>query len=327
MNISLQLIELPDNEQVVSRQITLPNSGGTIGRSYECTVQLPDHSCTLSRVHIEITPLKVGGFQVTDRSVNGCQVNGVDLGQGQSVKLNDGDNIRIGGYLMLVSNMDELFSSGSNHQDSSSRSTNLRDSSQSFDFESVMEEPTEAFFSVNEISAAEHESEPEDFAFSHANAMGEDLYAYDPFDDGDVLSMVEDEPTPQGDVIMFSERTEKENEKSDENALTLANRSQVQKLDTSIARLTQLVEHQQTALGAAIDRERLFSCIEVTLDKFLDEFNPQALEDEFNDYISGWGNKDKKYWSLYKKQFMRKQKKKEFKRQFTALLMDELREK
>ena len=110
MNISFQLIELPENEQVVSRQISLPSSGGTIGRSYECTVQLPDMSRTLSRVHIEVLPHSEGGFQVIDRSANGAQVNGVFLGAGQSAKVSDGDSIRIGGYLLLVSDMQELFS-------------------------------------------------------------------------------------------------------------------------------------------------------------------------------------------------------------------------
>ncbi|GAK88090.1 uncharacterized protein ImpI/VasC [Vibrio ponticus] len=326
MNISFQLVELPENEQVLSRQITLPSSGGTIGRSYECTIQLPDHSCTLSRVHVEISPLKDGGFQLIDRSVNGCQVNGVDLGVGQSIKLNDGDNVRIGGYLMLVSNMDELFSDVA-HSEKRRVGNSDKDvvKNAEFSFDSVIEEPTEAFFANDIESITPEKTRIDAVTFSSENVFSEDAYAYDPFEEDDELSMLAAENESSGNVVMVTEH--QVSAESSDPGITLSNDLQLQALDTSIERLNQLVKHQQTSLTAAIDRERLFSCIEVTLDKFLADFNPEALEDEFNDYISGWGNKDKKYWSLYKKQFMRKQQKSEFKRQFTALLMEELREK
>ncbi|GAL18381.1 uncharacterized protein ImpI/VasC [Vibrio maritimus] len=325
MDISFQLIELPENEQVMSRQITLPSEGGTIGRSYECTVQLPDLSRTLSRVHIEVRPHSEGGFQIIDRSVNGCQVNGVELGVGQSLKLNDGDNIRIGGYLMLVSDMDELFAEASNNGSASQNTEGLfSEKRDSFDFDSVMEEPTEAIFS-QEVSSNSSFKQEEVEAFSSENVIGEDIYSYDPFEDDDELAMDLSSSDSKDNIVMI---TEHQNEPlADDHSVTVANGSQIQALDSSIDRLTKLVEHQQSTVTAAIDRERLFSCIEVTLDKFLDDFNPNSLEEEFDDYITGWGNKDKKYWSLYKKQFMRKQQKSEFKRQFTALLMEELREK
>ncbi|WP_394151100.1 FHA domain-containing protein [Vibrio maritimus] len=325
MDISFQLIELPENEQVMSRQITLPSEGGTIGRSYECTVQLPDLSRTLSRVHVEVRPHSEGGFQIIDRSVNGCQVNGVELGVGQSLKLNDGDNIRIGGYLMLVSDMDELFAEGSTNSSSQQNTEGqFSEKRDTFDFDSVMEEPTEAIF-AQDVSSSSSFKQKEVEAFSSENVVGEDIYSYDPFEDDDDLAMDLSSSDSKDNIVMI---TEHQNEPvADDHSVTVANGSQIQALDSSIDRLTKLVEHQQSTVTAAIDRERLFSCIEVTLDKFLDDFNPSSLEEEFDDYITGWGNKDKKYWSLYKKQFMRKQQKSEFKRQFTALLMEELREK
>lgn len=325
MNISFQLIELPENEQVMSRQISLPSGGGTIGRSYECTVQLPDLSRTLSRVHIEIRPHSEGGFQIIDRSVNGCQVNGVELGVGQSAKLNDGDSIRIGGYLMLVSDMDELFSDSSTATKSSATtSSESAEHRTAFDFDSVMEEPTEATFTHDQ--SATLSTEPKDIdTFSADNVIGEDIYTYDPFEENDDFALDLSDGDSKDDIVMVSEHTHES--VKDEHAVTIANGSQIQALDSSIDRLTKLVEHQQSTLTASIDRDRLISCIEVTLDKFLADFNPNSLEEEFNDYISGWGNRDKKYWALYKKQFMRKQQKSEFKRQFTALLLEELREK
>jgi len=325
MNISFQLIELPENEQVVSRQISLPSSGGTIGRSYECTVQLPDMSRTLSRVHIEVLPHSEGGFQVIDRSANGAQVNGVLLGAGQSAKVSDGDSIRIGGYLLLVSDMQELFSKEAKPKASEPAHVPLDEPV--FDFAGVIEEPAATVFGA-ESSAYNDIEEAIDTAssFSADNVAGEDVYAYDPFEEDDLLNITLDEKSNREPIIMADEPSSL-NHSSQETGVTLSNGSQIQALDSSIDRLNQIVEHQQSALTAAVDRERLVSCIETTLDKFLADFNPQHLESEFNDYLSGWGSKEKKYWGLYKKQFARKQDRGEFKRNFTAMLLEELRDK
>ncbi|KAB0288290.1 FHA domain-containing protein [Vibrio fortis] len=328
MNISFQLIELPENEQVVSRQISLPSSGGTIGRSYECTVQLPDMSRTLSRVHIEVLPHSEGGFQVIDRSANGAQVNGVFLGAGQSAKVSDGDSIRIGGYLLLVSDMQELFSKEAKPETSEPIHTPLDEPV--FDFAGVIEEPAATVFGAESTAFNEIEEAIDTASsFSADNVAGEDVYAYDPFEEDDLLNIKLDEKSSSEPIIMADEPSSRNssNKSSQETGVTLSNGSQIQALDSSIERLNQIVEHQQSALTAAVDRERLVSCIETTLDKFLADFNPQHLESEFNDYLSGWGSKEKKYWGLYKKQFARKQDRGEFKRNFTAMLLEELRDK
>ncbi|GAL15266.1 uncharacterized protein ImpI/VasC [Vibrio astriarenae] len=262
-----------------------------------------------------------------DRSVNGSQVNGVDLGVGQSSRINDGDSVRIGGYLMLVSNLSELFVETTNSRRHPEQQTpNGKDSFDEdiFSFDSVMEEPTEAIFSSEAQTKISKEPFEDAEAFSAESAFGEDVYTYDPFEEDDHLSLNLDD-SKESEVVMLEEHPLKS--RVNDQSVTLSNRAQVNALDSTIERLSSLVERQQSALTASVDRERLFECIEVTLDKFLTEFNPESLEDEFDDYISGWGNKDKKYWSLYKKLFVRKQQKKEFKRQFTALLMEELREK
>ncbi|UJF17208.1 FHA domain-containing protein [Vibrio sp. SS-MA-C1-2] len=55
MTISFQLIEIPESEQVLARQVTLPENGGTLGRGFDCDIQLPDFSKHVSRVHAEIS--------------------------------------------------------------------------------------------------------------------------------------------------------------------------------------------------------------------------------------------------------------------------------
>lgn len=328
MNISFQLIELPENEQVVSRQISLPSSGGTIGRSYECTVQLPDMSRTLSRVHIEVLPHSEEAFKLSIAARHGAQVNGVFLGAGQSAKVSDGDSIRIGGYLLLVSDMQELFSKEAKPETSEPIHTPLDEPV--FDFAGVIEEPAATVFGAESTAFNEIEEAIDTASsFSADNVAGEDVYAYDPFEEDDLLNITLDEKSSSDPIIMADEPSPRNssNKISQETGVTLSNGSQIQALDSSIERLNQIVEHQQSALTAAVDRERLVSCIETTLDKFLADFNPQHLESEFNDYLSGWGSKEKKYWGLYKKQFARKQDRGEFKRNFTAMLLEELRDK
>ncbi len=109
--------------------------------------------------------------------------------------------------------------------------------------------------------------------------------------------------------------------------MTVSDHRQIESLENSIEQLSSMLKQQQLSVAGGIDRERLMTCIESTLEKFLDNFNPSHLEEEFNDYLSGWGNKDKKYWALYKKQFQRKTERREFSRQFSSLLFEALREK
>jgi hypothetical protein len=199
-----------------------------------------------------------------------------------------------------------------------------------FDFAGVIEEPAATVFGAESTAFNEIEEAIDTASsFSADNVAGEDVYAYDPFEEDDLLNITLDEKSSSDPIIMADEPSPRNssNKSSQETGVTLSNGSQIQALDSSIERLNQIVEHQQSALTAAVDRERLVSCIETTLDKFLADFNPQHLESEFNDYLSGWGSKEKKYWGLYKKQFARKQDRGEFKRNFTAMLLEELRDK
>jgi hypothetical protein len=66
-------------------------------------------------------------------------------------------------------------------------------------------------------------------------------------------------------------------------------------------------------------------CIDKAVDRFLEDLEPDHMEDVFNDYLTGWGNRDKKYWKLYRKNFIRKQERREFHRSFSALFLEELR--
>lgn len=323
MSLSLQLVELPENEQVASRQITIPNSGGTIGRSFDCTVQLPDFDRSLSRVHAEIVLTPKGIYQIVDRSTNGVFVNGRLLGKGVKHELSDGDNIKMGAYTLLVSDIESLFASKEEDLDVASASPFADHDSDLFDIKNL---ETDTFSSNDGFLQAESDyggipdQQRKRLDFSKENVLNSDVFGYDPFDevhDGIVMK----------DKVSEGAASFEEVDPEMKPIQRVSHSNEVSELQDSVTRLKQIVEQQQSALSSSIAHERLMACLEVSLNKFLDELNPDLLEQEFNEYISGWGSKDKKYWKLYKKQFSRKQDKGEYYRQFYSILFEEFRGK
>lgn len=322
MSISLQLVELPKNEQVISRQISLPDTGGTIGRSFDCTIQLPDFDRTLSRVHAEVVVSPKGEHQLVDRSTNGVYVNGRLLGKGGKHNLSDGDSIKMGAYTLLVSDIESLFA----QEDIPI----LEDSFEGVDVElfDVKNLEMEASSTLDSVfSQNKHapvlDQEKKTATFSKNNVVEDDLFGYDPFEamqDNLQMRDFNSEDDSIDDVIEFKSKH------MEVSAYSETENEERRALRDSVVRLNRIVEQQNT-LSSSIAHERLMSCLESTFEKFLAELNPIHLEEEFSDYLSGWGAKDKKYWSLYKKQFLRKQEKGEYYRQFYALLFEELRDK
>lgn len=328
MTISFQIIDLPEDEQIGSRQVSLPVSGGTLGRSFECTIQLPDFQRTLSRVHADIQPHPKGGYQIIDRSTNGVFVNDVLVGKGESQRLSDGDRIVIGAYTLLVSDMDALLTRAPQPSDDNETASLNGAADSPFAASAVLDDSQDTAFGfahLDEIQDAVQDETP----FSTENVLGDDLYGYDPFEDDErwVLEQSQSEDTTEQIVLMPEATQFNDNNHAPQHSVMVSDHRQIESLENSIEQLSSMLKQQQLSVAGGIDRERLMTCIESTLDKFLDNFNPSHLEEEFNDYLFGWGNKDKKYWALYKKQFQRKTERREFSRQFSSLLFEALREK
>ncbi|PSW21404.1 FHA domain-containing protein [Photobacterium sanctipauli] len=332
MTISFQLIDIPDNEQVDSRQVSLPASGGTLGRSYECTIQLPDFNRTLSRIHAEIRPHPLGGYQVIDRSINGLLVNDVLQGKGVNQKISDGDKIKLGGYTLLVSDIDALFNSDSGENSHSRKDkpdavfNNPEASTSAFNFSRVDEDFQDIALAINSHVKLKDdiEAKKQTAPFSSEDVLADDVFGYDPFDDEEEWQ-TESKQAQSDHVVMLEEDAEPILPSSQ--ALTIADNEHADELRDSLNRLNAIIEQQERSLSASIDRERLVASIEATLERFLEHLNPAQLEDEYDDYITGWGNKDKKYWALYKKQFQRKHERRDFYRLFSSILFEELSEK
>ena len=91
------------NGQAPARPIEarFDKAGGTIGRADTNRLVLPDTLRHVSRVHARIV-FRAGGFEGIDQGDNPIDVNGAPLGQGKAAALRNGDQVRIGGYVIGV---------------------------------------------------------------------------------------------------------------------------------------------------------------------------------------------------------------------------------
>ncbi len=92
------------NEQALDAAISAQfgPAGGTIGRSPDCTLSLPDPSKIISRTHA-IVVQRNGAYAIRDQGTTvPVIVNGRQVGRGREVRLAHGDSIRIAGYAMTV---------------------------------------------------------------------------------------------------------------------------------------------------------------------------------------------------------------------------------
>ena len=100
MIITLKAVSL--NEQALSQPITarFDVSGGTIGRADHSTLALPDPERFISRIQAEV--VFVGGDFIIRNvgAANPITVAGRTLANGETAPLRDGDQVRLGGYLL-----------------------------------------------------------------------------------------------------------------------------------------------------------------------------------------------------------------------------------
>ena len=75
--------------------------GGTIGRADNNQLVLPDPERTISRVHARVV-FRGGAYTVVDNGSNPISVNGAVVGAGREQPLAVGDELQIGGYLLVA---------------------------------------------------------------------------------------------------------------------------------------------------------------------------------------------------------------------------------
>ena len=318
MSINIQLVEIPENEQVSIRQLALPSSGGTIGRAYNCTVQLPDFHKSLSRVHAQVVIGAKGNYQVVNKSTNGMQINDKEIMPGKYQDIADGDVWKIGGYLLLITDLSTL---GTDDYDLQS--------------EPIEELKTEPLFSVDEFDVMDAEVFDTDRLNMRA---GLDDSSYETGEIGNFSMDSDLSVTDSGfsaekalDTVQLGidpfEHEQMQQSSFDNEPLTIeGNNTSADAMAKNLQHLTTLIA-QQNSQSDPYSYDILMQCIQNSMDKFIEEMAPEYLEEMFNGYITGWGSRDKKYWQLYKKQFERKLARREFHRQFESIFMEELRGK
>lgn len=100
----LSIEVLSYNEQALDTALgaTFGSAGGTIGRSPDATLRLPDPDKIISRTHA-IVVQRDGAFAIRDQGTTvPVIVNGRQVGRGREVTLAHGDSLRIAGYAMSV---------------------------------------------------------------------------------------------------------------------------------------------------------------------------------------------------------------------------------
>ena len=75
--------------------------GGTIGRADTNQLVLPDPDRQISRVHAQVV-YRSGSFAIVDRGSNPISVNGRPVGSGREMAIKEGDEVRIGGFVLAV---------------------------------------------------------------------------------------------------------------------------------------------------------------------------------------------------------------------------------
>src|SRR5215475_14068846 len=89
----------PLDRELVAR---FQETGGSIGRGETNTLVLADPERFISRTHATIA-FQAGGYLITDTGTkNPVVVNGRPLGSGSQARLGDGDQIKIGDYILQV---------------------------------------------------------------------------------------------------------------------------------------------------------------------------------------------------------------------------------
>ncbi len=84
------------------REASFDSAGGTIGRSENNKLYLPDPERHVSRIHAKVM-FRDGQFSVADQGSNPVLLNGRPIGHGMTAPLGDGDLLAIGEYVIRVS--------------------------------------------------------------------------------------------------------------------------------------------------------------------------------------------------------------------------------
>ncbi|MCE0557531.1 MULTISPECIES: FHA domain-containing protein [unclassified Motilimonas] len=318
MTLSIHLIKVPAEETLSARVVHLPANGGTIGRSPDANVFLPDHSQMISRLHAEIS-LHNGGYQLIDKSTNATLINDKKILKGRPYLLNDGDVIQVVNYTMLVSTLNSA----------PTVAPTQAEESDPFSHPFALDLADDDIDFLEQVDAnPDASNNTEQHLFSAQGVFSDDPFNSDPFADFSQDEMPDEAylaPDTASDNITSSQK-ENNAEPASQQYFPIQGAEQ-DNLSERVDQLLSLTEENQRFLqNPQLQHQMLFEVLEETLDQFLDEFSPSHLESLFADFVSGglFSNKEKKYWRIYRSHFNKRQNKGDYRRQFKALFMENM---
>jgi type VI secretion system FHA domain protein len=101
MSLTLTVLSFKNQPINEVNTVSIGNDGGSIGRSGDNTLVLPDTEKFVSRHHATISE-ENGCYYVTDTSLSGITINGQDVLHNATERLDDGTRLRIGEYEITV---------------------------------------------------------------------------------------------------------------------------------------------------------------------------------------------------------------------------------
>lgn len=319
MAITIQLTEVPANETVASRVFTLAKAGGDFGTAFDCTIQLPDRSGQVAGCHGRFVATR-SGMCVESIAENPIYINGKLLASGRAARIEDGTMLKIGDYVLLVSQLAEAQPPEPEIQlqpeptQQAARFNLVDDDDDMLDFM-----PTAKVANQNVQPSEQADSTAH---FANNGVLMDDPFGDDPFADEEINL----DPIANAAQMDADEDLAVELEPDIDN---ISLRTNTQNSPTNDGQMTQLVSLLENQVQQANQQQQLlYQAIDETLEQFLHEFSPQHLEEEFSDYGKPlFGRKDKRYWRLYRNLFSRRMKKGDYQRIFKAMLLEKMQEK
>ena len=307
MTLSLQVLKIPDDEVLAQREFYSDDTEISIGRDFTCTVTLPDSTASLSRTHFVIRKKTDGTYSISDMSTNGTLINEKMMGRGTVLTLNDGDLIQLGSYRLLIGLM---------------TMNKVNENVTRVDIENI---PTpdstfgeEVDLSSNQAILAGDDAytEPEmaQRGFSRTEVPLTPELMHDPFDEGPKIK--ESETGQYSDVDVKPRHFESI---VPEEVLDSPSTLPVKQ------KLPYFHQNNRYDLDESRSQNMLAEAIPKAFERLLEELDPNSLEKEYNDYVSGWLNVKKRFWQIHKKHFRRKKEDGTYLRLYMAYVAEEIR--
>ena len=298
MTLSIQLIQIPASEAAPQREFFLNGTEFKIGRDFAADVCLPDLSGQISRTHTVLKKTPEGSFKLTNTSTNGTALNGNDMSSNETLPVADGDIISLGEYRLLIGVVGGA----------SPVSPDISDAEIVFETESD-------FSSKDALMPGEAMQETVEFRYHEFTQAEVDLdqdLMFDPFSTGPGLEESSKDRARDMGVPIAQQPEE----------TTPTTRSKM--LDVISPNGTEMPTRHEVPMHPVFYRDQVLAAMELALESFLSDLDPEKLQSDYDDYIPMLVNRRKRYWNIHMRQFAKKRANGEFQRNFMALFAKEM---